>query len=295
MRALLPILLLSACDLLGGGGDGSGGGGTTSGQRPADAPDVVVIAASGHEFSVNTVPYRDGYLIRDGAALDVAATLEGLGFSVAVWDHGDALWNHDEAGTALSPSDPGEPVSFGFLQLLSDLELIRDTWISSYENPTRIVVLAHSHGVVWAHLAMNLVTDAPVDVLIDLDGDVEGWDSVGPAGLAVDGWDQALLDFTANFGINWGFDVWAARDAWPVIGDDVLHDIEDVVPASAALNLEVWGGGNLLRDQDPNVRLDGTDTDVLRLETSLSHEALARSGTESTAWIAEQLTAFYGG
>jgi hypothetical protein len=294
MRWLILLLLLTGCDFLNGEGT-TPETTVTTGSRPSDAPDVVVLAASGHEFTVNTALYRDGYLIRDGAALDVASALEGQGFSVFVWDHGDALWNHDAEGNQLGPADSGEAVSFGFLQLIADLEFIRDTWIASYDNPTRIVVLGHSHGVVWAHLAMNLVTDAPVDVLIDLDGDVEGWDSSGPMGVAVDSWDQWLVDFTNTFGVEWAFDVWSARSSWPIIGDSVLRDIEDVVPTSATLNLEVWGGGQLLRDTEPNIRLDGTETDILRLETKLSHEALARGNTEATIWIAEQLAAFYGG
>lgn len=292
MRCLPFLCLLSGCSLIGGGGTEPT---TPTGARPAEAPDVVILAASGHELNVSAFPYRDGYLIREGAALDVAAALEGLGASVAVWDHGDAFWNHDANGVELSPLDAGEPVSFGFLQLIVDLETIRDQWIATYDNPTKIVILGHSHGVVWAHLAALLVADAPVDVLIDLDGDVEGWDFEGPVGMSVDGWDQVLLDYTNAYGIAWPFDPWAARDAWAVDGVPTLMDVEDVVPTSAALNLEVWGGGQLLRDQNPNLRLDGSDTNVLRLETTLSHEALARSGTEATAWITEQLVAWYGG
>ncbi len=292
MRLLMLLLLLAGCDLIGGGDADPD---LPTGDRPADAPDFVILAASGHEFSVGAVPYRDGYLIRKGAALDVAAALEALGASVAIWDHGDAFWNHDADGVALSPFDAGEPVSFGFLQLIVDLETIRDQWIAAYDNPTKIVVLGHSHGVVWAHLAMQLVTDAPVDVLIDLDGDVEAWDFQGPVGVSVDGWSQVLQDYTANYGIDWPFDVSAARDGWTVDGVATLMDAEDVVPASARLNLEVWGAGQLLRDQNPNLRFDGSDADVVRLETALSHEALAGSNTEATAWIAEQLAAFYGG
>ena len=292
MRQLPLLLLLAGCDLIGGGGEDPI---LPTGSRPADAPDFVVLAASGHELNISAFPYRDGYLIREGAALDVAGALEGLGASVAVWDHGDAFWNHDAAGVALSPLDAGEPVSFGFLQLIIDMESIRDQWIAAYDNPTKIVVLGHSHGVVWAHLAAHLVPEAPVDVLIDLDGDVEGWDFEGPTGVSVDGWDQVLLDYTNANGIDWPFDVWAVRDSWAVDGVATLMDVEDVVPTSAALNLEVWGAGQLLRDQNPNLRLDGSDSNVLRLETTLSHEALARGGTEATAWIAEQLVAWYGG
>ncbi len=291
MLALPLLLLLTGCDLV--GGEQTAEPPATTGARPADAPDFVVLAASGHEVNISAFPYRDGYLIREGAALDVAAALEDLGATVSVWDHGDALWNHDADGNALSPFDGGEPVSFGFLQLVVDLEWIRDTWIASFDDPTRIVVLAHSHGVVWAHLALLLVPDAPVDVLIDLDGDVEAWDGQGPTGVAVDGWDQALVDYTNAYGLTWPFDVWAVRDAWVVDGVDDPMDIEDIVPASAALDLELWGAGNLLRDADPNLRPDGTDIDVHRLETGLSHEGLARGGTEATAWIAEELSAFY--
>lgn len=294
--ALLPLLLtLAGCDLIGNPFEGDATTpAPTTGARPAGSPDVVILAASGHEFTVTSGPYREGYLIRDGAALDVGASLEALGLTVSIWDHGDAFWNHDVDGNAWSPLDSAEVVSFGFLQLVVDLEFIRDNWIAAYDNPTRIVVLAHSHGVLWAHLAMHLVTDAPVDALIDLDGDVEGWDQFGPGGVLVDNWDLVIQQYVAATGVDWPFDASAARDSWSVPGEEDLMDIEDVVPASATVNLEVWGLGQPLRDEDPNLRLDGSELDVVRLETTLSHEMLARSGTEATAWIGEQLTSFYG-
>lgn len=290
MHRLLPLLLLSGCAWLNGTGEAVDP--PTTGNRPSDAPDFVVLACSGHEFTVNAGLYRPSYLIRDGAALDVGAALESLGASVSVWDHGDSFYDHDDEGNAFTPGS-GEATDYGFLQLLEEMVFIRDSMIAQFDNPTRVVVLAHSHGVVWCHTAMHLISDLPVDVLIDLDGDVESWDSTPFPGVAADSWDAVISEYNGITGFEWAFDIRAARDGWTVPGLAEPQDIEDVVPASADLALEVWGGGQMLRDVDPNVRLDGSSDGILRFETGQSHEALARSGNEGVSWAVEQLLDYY--
>ena len=224
---------------------------------------------------------------------DVAAALESLGASVSVWDHGDSFYDHDSDGNAFTPGS-GEAADYGFLQLLEEMVFIRDSMIAQFDNPTRVVVVAHSHGVVWCHTAMHLISDLPVDVLIDLDGDVESWDHIPAPGVAADSWNAVIADYNGQTGFSWAFDITQARDGWTVPGMDELQDIEDVIPSSADLALEVWANGVLLRDEDPNVRLDGTIDDVLLLQTGESHEGLARSGNEGITWAVEQLLEYYG-
>ncbi len=293
MHRLLPlVLLLSGCAWLNGAGEPTEPAPTT-GNRPADAPDFVVLACSGHEFTVNNGLYRSSYLIRDGAALEVAAALESMGSSVSVWDHGDSFYDHDEDGNAFTPGS-ADAADFGFLQLLEEMVFIRDSMIAQFDNPTRVVALAHSHGSVWCHTAMHLISDLPIDVLIDLDGDVESWDSEAAAGVPADFWDAVIAEYNGITGFNWAFDISQARDAWSIPGIDALQDIEDVVPASVDLNLEVWGNGQFLRDEDPNVRLDGSVDGVLLLQTGESHENLARAGNEGIGWAVEQMLEYYG-
>jgi hypothetical protein len=58
----------------------------------------------------------------------------------------------------------------GFLEAQAYLNEVTTKWIADFENPTPIILLAHSHGTVWATLlAMNNL-DVTFDYFIYLDG-----------------------------------------------------------------------------------------------------------------------------
>ena len=285
---LVVLLLLCGCDLLNGenqpvieeGPDGLG----------TERPHVLIIAASGHALTVSSGDQEENLVARGTAGRLAEVLSEGGTRLVWVWDHADAFYSRDSAGNYLTPGDNSDFVSFGFLHLVTEMQFAQDMYVEGLEEPTRIVVLGHSHGVVWNHIALQLVPDLPVDLLIDLDGDSTGWDSVAPAGVAADGWDQVILQYNATYGVTWPFEIWAAVDAWQIPGDDTLYDIEDLVPPNVAWNIEVWGSGQILFDADPNVRLGGTTEEIERFESVAGHDDIADPYSDAMEYILNRLT-----
>ena len=285
-KLLIPLILptlLAACDP----GEGTGPTGEDGGLG-IDRPHVLVLAASGHPLTVTT-GHHEAYLVEQGTAGRIHDQLSADGSLVYVWDHADEFFSHDDQGNELTPWDNADFTSFGFLHLVEDLRWADENWIQGRDTPTRLMVLGHSHGVVWAHIALHLYPDIPVDVLIDLDGDCTAWGSDVVPGLPSDGWDQVIQQWSAVNQVEWAFDIWNACDAWTIEGIDGLFDIEDVVPASVALNLEVRSAGQILFDADPNVQLDGSTEGILSFDTAEGHEEVAGPWSESMHWVLEQL------
>ena len=283
----LPLLLLACGEGMGEGPTGEDGG------LGLDRPHYLVLAASGHPMSVVTTGHHEAYLVQQGTAGRIYDLLSADGSQVFVWDHADEFFSHDAQGNVLTPWDNAEFTSFGFLHLLEDLRWVDENWIQGRETPTRLIVLGHSHGVVWAHIALHLYPGIPVDVLIDLDGDCTGWGGDDIAGLPGDGWDQVIQQWSAVNQVEWSFEIWNACDYWAVSGIDELQDVEDVVPSSVAINLEVRGDGSLLFDADPNLRLDGSVGGIVAVETYEEHDEVAERGSASMDWVLEQLQAIY--
>lgn len=287
LAALVALVLLTGCPLLFPNAyptpePGPEGLGT-------DRPHAIVIGVSGHPLSVSSNPNTEYLLNRGTLGAMVEVLSEGNTRLVYAWDHADAFYSMDSQGNFLTPFDSADFVSFGFLHLLSDLQFIRDEWVDGVEQPTRVIVIGHSHGVVWAHIAAMLVPDLPIELMIDIDGTVESWDGFGPTGLSVDGFDQVIVDYSNAVNAGWPFEVWLARDAWEIPGQTELADIEDVVPANVATNLEIRTDGLLLYDADPNVRIDGT---IEGIEVFLSHEGhdeSANPSSDAMTWVLNYL------
>jgi hypothetical protein len=281
--AILALCLLTGCALLfpeayptpETGPDGLG----------TDRPHAVVVGVSGHPLSVSSNPHRENLVNRGTLGAMVNVLAQGNTRLVYAWDHADAFYSLDSFGNLLTPYDQSEFVSFGFLHLVEDLRFIRDEWVDGVETPTRVILVGHSHGVVWAHIAAQMVPDLPIEVMVDLDGTSEAWDGFGPTGLTADGWDQVIVDYTNATGAAWPFEIWRARDAWEVEGQAELADIEDIVPANVATNLEIRTEGLLLYDADPNVRMDGSFDGIEVFLSYDGHDEVADPHTEAIGWV----------
>lgn len=287
--AIVALLLLSGCALLfpeayptpETGPDGLG----------IDRPHAVVIGVSGHPLTVSSNPHTENLVERGTLGAMTYVLGEGNTRLVYAWDHADAFYSLDSAGNLLTPYDQSDFVSFGFLHLVEDLRTIRDEWVDGIETPTRVYVVGHSHGVVWAHIAAQMVPDLPIEIMVDIDGTVESWDGFGPTGLSVDGWDSEILNYTYATGAQWPFDVWLARDAWEIDGQAELADIEDVVPPNVKLNMEIRTEGLLLFDADPNVRLDGSIEGIEVFLSDEGHDEAADPHSDGIGWVIDRLLA----
>lgn len=252
--------------------------------RPAEAPDVLLLSVSGRTFDIAdffcppdcNVPYLSEPGDAAGATFN---DLVGRGYTVVQGDYTAAFRNFDDTGNGLADR-------YGLQQLLADLEWVHANWIDGFLDPTRIVIVTHSHGAVWAHIAASLLPDVPIEVLVSLDGVCLQWE---------DDHAPSILDFYAEEGLNpFPWDISAPCDRWDVAGVAALQDTEDVVFANIALNLEVQSNGGIggggVEDLQDNHRKDGSQDGIRRFKSgSDDHTEVHDPGRGSYQWVLTEL------
>src|SRR5690606_27966332 len=117
--------------------------------RPAGSPDLVIIAFSGHCGLVchtrNTWSYLDSASEETGgvAVLDgIRRAYERLGLAVEVFSASSFVTAH--YSTISNELEPG------YLQAQAFLDGAMRHRILGRSDPTRVVLVGHSHGTVWA-------------------------------------------------------------------------------------------------------------------------------------------------
>lgn len=273
------------------GGETEDGETADANLRPEDAPDWLVIAVSGHCIPPGCeVPgVNHEYLETHGTPQRFTDTLEAWGYSTELWSYSDELYNRDLATNELLPGE-GNPAFFGFLQLHQDLEFVRDQWVAEFDNPTKLLVIAHSHGVVWAHTALHVV-DVPVEVLISLDGKSLGWESEDILLDFGDDWAAEIHAHANEHQIMWPFDIANAEGGWNIPGQGSM-DVEDVIPNSVAHNLEIQAIPGLIMpfpDADDNRRLDGGQIGISIFRSNIEdHSEVDDSHSQAINWALTQ-------
>ena len=207
--------------------------------RPADAPDWWIFSISGHCASCSNELNPEYLESNTNSTLDlVHTTMESYGFTVESFAYSDEFYNRDaglnnyHANAWLSGHDGAEPTgsgwpdSQGFLQVISDMEYIRDNWQSDFDDPTRVMFLAHSHGDVWAHQAFRTVEDLDIEIAIDLDGYSSFWSYQYWWTNYGDEWGDVIDDYNDTYGTSY-YD--EAYSSWYVDGLG-YEDVEDVLP-----------------------------------------------------------------
>jgi len=226
IAVLFTLLFLAGC----------GGGGSSDDDN--SRPDLMIFFISGHTGLVNGVTGRSYLDITAGPG--IIADLRSAGYSVEFEYYID---------DALRVGDYG-----GYQELMSDMELARD---ELQPKGTRSIVIAHSHGAVWAHAAINAVEALTVTALVDLDASSFGWGDVGhDAQNSFIGGDPRNR-FTIN--------QTQTCASYPNAPSDssAAYDLEDVVSPNTQFALEVRGSqrtlvvGGDLYDEKWNVREDG--------------------------------------
>ncbi len=219
------------------------------------APDVALFLVSGHDGPPDG-QISDEYLSRlDDAGPYLHALAKGSTRTAQSFFYADHDENVEAGGTALF-AGPGYP------RLLADLTWAAQRWPAS----TRIVVVAHSHGGVWAHAALrdlNATLGVGRVLLIDLDTNAFG--------------------FTGTHGSSTG--------VGPV-GSDTPGDpwITNLVPSCVAEGFEVQSPSTLY-DNVLNVRTDGTTTGLSSLPPTDDHTGVHTPGTPSMDAVRDWLLA----
>jgi hypothetical protein len=254
--------------------------------RPKGSPDVVVMGFAGHcgpfcnlrdTWSyLNAAENETGYIETAQAVIDV---LERQGYSVAYFDVSSFVKQHY--------SNTSKETENGFLEAQAYLNDVKANWIADFENPTKVILLAHSHGTVWATLlAMNNL-GVTFDYFIYLDGICwQFW------GFHKNHIRTAYRELNQSLPFPLG-------EGDPCVFLDIpkqakLQDINDVVPANAIYGLEVkspldFFALNIVRDDDPNVRINGSKDFIWTIETTQGHSDVNNRYGEAMNWVEEMM------
>jgi hypothetical protein len=258
------------------------GAGTADNPRPQGSPDIVLITVSGHVgvLSATNCASADNrsYLADAGEAAEAVATTFGnLGFSGLVAHYADIFDGVDADGDGITD----DPEARGFLQLLVLLQDLYDNWIHGFDNPTRIVIVAHGHGAVWAHMAVSVLSHVPIEYLITLDGTCALWECEHQTEVA---------DWLAANGDPYAWDISHPCGLWPVSGQTGDFDTSDVVFSNVRYNLEVQSNDPEVRDEVDNFRLDGTRTNVATFFSATeSHHDVRLAGGPALTWVDQRI------
>jgi hypothetical protein len=273
------VAALSLAAALTVAGCSSGGG---ENPRPQGSPDIVLITVSGHVgvlTSTNcTSADNRSYLGDAGEAAEaVALTFSNLGFSGLIGHYADIFESVDADNDGITD----DPEKRGFLDLVVLLQNINDNWIKGFDNPTRIVIVAHGHGAVWAHMVTSILSEVPIEYLITLDGTCELWECEFATEVA---------DWLAANGDPYPWDIAGPCGLWPVQGQTGDYDTSDVVFSNVRYNLEVQSNDPDVRDEVDNRRLDGTRTDIdTFFSANEDHDDVRLVGSDALTWVDQRI------
>ena len=263
--------------------------------RPAGSPDVLLLAVSGRCPPGCKAPDDNiDYLTPRGTLKAIQDTLEAQGLSVASYAVAGHLGQHTVRSVVRGQVEAGRSVPAsqeGFLQLEVRLNTAYADWIRGRSNPTRIVLLAHSHGVVWTHALTRAHPEVPVSAMIDLDGVCDFWEMENR---------RFIQAHVTGLGHNpWGFNL--ADSCGSVRVGNLRYDLKDVVYPNVQADLEVQsvhllGSGGAVVANAPydglqNVRTDGSRQGVQTYHSAgETHSAVSSPSSKAMAWVKARLT-----
>lgn len=241
----------------------------------AAAPDLVLFFVSGHSDLhplTDPLPAAYPYLAREGTAgPNITSFLASQGYKVRAQHYVDHLYDANGYG--------------GYLSLLHDLSSTERAW---GRFGTRLIVVAHSHGGVWAHAAIEGSPDIEITCLVDLDTSSFGWGDAHPGVPFADPRNRYAEPQAAAVGDYPGtpLDISPYADLEDVVSQNVLYELE-VRSGAPALGIAEWF------DERWNTR-HGGDTDGLSryLSPIPSHSGVAQPGAALEYvkhWLLERL------
>ncbi len=271
--------------------------------RPAGSPDVVVIGFAGRCASLPVVgdgcnPPFDNYGYLDDevfprsstprqTAQAVVGAFRNLGYSTEYFDVSAFLYAHT-SGISRQQEN-------GYLEAQGYLRRVYDYWIKGFENPTRVVLLAHSHGTVWASLLTWNHPEVRFDYFIYLDAICSFWDADNLRN------NRIIQDYYDVRGLRRPFPLGEDEGGNPckviaVPGQSARQDLNDVVPPNVRVGLEVVSRSpanlaplNFIYDDDPDYRLDGSQANLFRFQSREDHSGVTARNSDAMQWVVARI------
>lgn len=260
---ILAAVLLASC--------GGGSGDDAPAQEQVVVPDVVVFFVSGHTEEFDGEP-SFSYL-HTTAGPNIVADLISAGYTV-------------EEGYYVDDAFP--VMGFGgFQNLVADMGFVRDEYVP---HGTRVVVIAHSHGGVWAHAAIRQVSDLTVTAAVDLDTSSYGWGITGHDGqnsfIGGDPRNRFIINRVVSY------------PQYPGLPSEnsASYDLEDVVFQNVRFAFEVRSGelapaGDEWYDEKWSIREDGEVDNLFGYYSNTSHTEVHQPGSSTIPVVKSWLRA----
>lgn len=251
----------------------------------ASAPDVVILGMSGHCAPPCVSPADNYDLLAHSGTLDLladAVAAAGLNVQVAGYTS-----NAQESYSSARVSPPQR----GWPALRRDYARLREKW---KDDPPRVVLVGHSHGVPWLHQLVRQFPEQPVAALLDIDGVCELWNLDHRAALlelppALRGQPDIAQACQPLPGAPWaGRSRLGPKDLvpWHVERGLEVHSVQGGYVPDPAGNYPI----NVFWDRTPNVRPDGSRQGLTVGYSVLEgHSHLADSESRGVRWLAQEL------
>ena len=251
--------------------------------RPTDAPDVLVIGFAGRcgvAFLQCMPPGENRDYLGDapqpGTMEAIAQAFDHLGYTTAAVDFRAHL-------------DDDLARGFGYRAASELVEFARDEWIRDFLDPTRLVLVAHSHGTQFMSLLAFDHPEVRYEYGVYLDAVCELWDFDHVEG----GWFALRYGARANFPRPLDA-TGRACDAISIPGMAQDQHIGDVVPWNVVRALEVQSDRLLggIADVRDNRRLDGRGGAEVGIATEFfaePHTNVHRAGSEAMDWVVDMI------
>jgi hypothetical protein len=240
---------------------------------------VVVLSVSGHDGAVSgvfcTSDTNHAYLDDPGDAMDaVVAAILDLGLTVEVAHFADRLVAPDANRDGIADSAE----QYGFAELLATMQWVFDEWMDGVADPTKLVIVAHSHGATWAHIATGVMSHIPVSCVVTVDGICSFWECEHQTGVAA---------WVAADALVFSWDISRPCDAWTV--GAAVYNTKDIAFDNVALNLEVQSSDFFVSDCCDNVRLDGSSTGIATFLSGEDHNEVRQASGAAMTWVADRI------
>ena len=230
-----------------------------------DAPDFAIFYVSGHDGPLDGEPSKSYLDNPDEAGPAITKALRQFGYKIVEGYFVDDAFSIDGVG--------------GYLALVKVLRFVDENFV---EHGTRIIIVAHSHGGVWAHSAIEALSSVPIYCLVDLDVSSYGWGVTGHdlqnAYISGDPRGKYYLPYIV--------------DDDPTSDKDPYYDVEDVIFDNVKYALEIRSGdypplGPEYYDEKWNVRLSGGKDGVWRKFTNTSHGEVHKGFGETISFVSQ--------
>lgn len=274
--------------------------------RPATSPDVYVLGISGKCFlnsegiaCANLMPASKQEDISKqnaqnnwdylGAILpgQTDSTLHDLAFTIH--KQGNSVLYKGYAGSWPDTTNTTTGQQYdGVKTLLAELQAIYTRDIQDVMNPSKIVLVSHSHGVVWSHIVQWALPKVPIEVAIDFDGICRYWGTDNAADITRDG-NPYNIPVSSLCGQQ-------------ITGGGNPYDIQNVVFSNVKFNLDIQASNTAscnpyvllgVYDGHDNIRNEGGTEGIYAFNTCEDHGSVIRPDRSGTKVARDMLRALF--